>query len=266
LCNRRSGMRAPKRQILAALAWISCLVAIAGCASAPTPKPRPVQDDPTAARTASPEEELTMIRADSELFAAVVRAQLAGGDDDYPNHLEPLRYDPRPYGTPSGYPEVFAGVQGIDPTLTFARAGESAIDQLIENRKQILKMSDVPAGRPVSYPQCAGAGVPQPPPPRGSRSATRSKRADVHAGCPKTAEYYLTVGLPIRGQPEGLKNNRDTQGRRVALRGDVWTALVDQYSAGPKGWRRSQYAWLFRRARGNGPLELSATILIAVVE
>ena len=175
-----------------------------------------------------------MIRADSEVFAAVVRAQLAGGDDDYPNHLERFRYDPRPYGTPSGYPEVFSGVQGIDPTLSFGRAGESAMDQLIDNRKEILKMSDVPAGRALSYPQCAGVGVPLPPPPRGSRSAARSKRADVHAGCPKTPEYYLTVGLPIRGQPEGLWNARDTRGRRVALRGDVWTALVDQYSAGPK--------------------------------
>jgi hypothetical protein len=259
-------MRAIQRQTLVGLAWISCLVAIAGCASGPAPKPRPVLDDPTAARTASPEEELTMIRVDSELFAAVVRAQLAGGDEDYPNHLEPLRYDPRPYGTASGYPEVFAGVQGIDPTLSFAHAGESAMQQLVDNRKQILKMSDVPVGRPVSYPQCAGAGVPLPPPPRGSTSAARSKRADVHAGCPKKLEYYLTVGLPIRGQPEGLKNARDTQGRRVSLRGDVWTALVDQYSAGPKGWSRSQYAWLFKRGRGNGPLELAATILIAVVQ
>jgi hypothetical protein len=259
-------MRTTQRQILASLAWISCLIAITGCASTPAPKPRPVLDDPNAARTASPEEELTMIRADSELFAAVVRAQLTGGDEDYPNHLEPLRYDPRPYGTPSGYPEVFAGVQGIDPTLSFARAGESAMQRLIDNRKQILKMSDAPAGRPVSYSQCAGVGVPLPPPPRGSSSAARSKRVDVHGGCPKKPEYYMTVGLPIRGQPEGLKNARDTQGRRVSLRGDVWTALVDQYSAGPKGWSRSQYAWLFKRGRGNGPLELAATILIAVVQ
>jgi hypothetical protein len=207
-----------------------------------------------------------MIRADSELFAAVVRAQLAGGDDDYPNHLERFRYDPRPYGTPSGYPEVFSGVQGIDPTLSFGRAGESSMEKLLDNRKQILKMSGAPSGRAVSYPQCAGVSVPLPPPPRGSTSAARSKGADVHAGCPKAPEYFLTVGLPIRGQPEGLWNAQDTRGRRVALRGDVWTALVDQYSAGPKGWSRSQYAWVFKRGRGSGPLELAATILIAVVQ
>ena len=260
MCKGGSGMRAPRPLTFAGLAWISCLIASVSCRSLPTRKESP------SARRASPEEEVTLIRADSELFAAVVRVQLAGGDDDYPYHLERLRYDSRPYGTPSGYPEVFAGVQGIDPTLSFARAGESAMDQLMDNRKQILQMGGVPAGGPVSYPQCAGVRVPPPPPPRGSTSAARSKRAGVHAGCPRTPEYYLTVGLPVRGQPEGLKNARDTRGRRVALGGDLWTILVDEHSAGPRGWSWSQYAWLFKRGRWNGRLELAATILIGVVE
>jgi len=255
-------MKTSRRLTLATLACIFCLVA-AACQSTSTRRPRPIQDDPNAPRRASPEEELTLIRADSEVFAAVVRAQLAGGSDDYPFRRERLRYDPRPYGTSSGYPEIFAGVQGIDPTLTFARAGESAIDQLVDNRKQTLQASDIPLGGPVSYPQCAGVRAPSPPPVRGS-SAPRSKRVGVHAGCPKAPEYYLTVGLPIRGQPEGLKNVRDTQGRRVSLRGDVWTALVDEYSVGPKGWSKSQYAWLFKRSRGR--LELATTILVGVVE
>ena len=253
-----------RRPTFVALAWISCLLAIAACRSVST-KPRPVQEDPRVPRIATREEELTLIRADSELFAAVVQAQLAGGDDEYPNHLERFRYDTRPYGTASGYPEVFSGVQGIDPTLSFARAGESAMDRLIDNRKDILKMAGVRSGGPVSYPQCAGVGVPLPPPPRGSTSA-RSKRADVHAGCPRTSETYLTVGLPIHGQPEGLKNARDTRGRRVSVRGDIWTILVDSHSIGPEGWSSSQYAWLFKRGRGNDPPELAATILIGVVE
>jgi len=242
---------------LSGLAWIFCLIAIASCRSA---QPRQI---PSSGRQATPEEEVTLIRADSEVFAAVIRAQLDGGSDDYPYRLERLRYDPRPYGTRTGYPEVFAGVQGIDPTLSFARAGEPAIDQLTDNRKQILQMSGVPAGGPVSYSQCAGVRVPPPPPVRGS--AARVKRADVHAGCPKAPEYYLTVGLPIRGQPEGLRNVRDTRGRRVSLGGDVWTALVDEHSAGPRGWSWSQYAWLFRR-NWRGRLDLAATVLIGVVE
>jgi hypothetical protein len=256
-------MKSHKNPTLVRLAWVSCLVVGAACQSAPTVKPRPVQDEP-GPRRPSPEEELTLIRADSEVFAAVVRAQLAAGDDEYPFRLERVRYDSRPYGTPSGYPEVFAGVQGIDPTLTFTRAGESAIEQLIDNRKQILRLTGLGAGGPVSYRQCAGVRVPQPPPPRGT-SAARTRSADVHSGCPKTPEYYLTVGLPIRGQPDGLKNIRDTHGRRVSLRGDVWTALVDEHSAGPQGWSWSQYAWMFRRNR-SGRLELETTVLIGVVE
>lgn len=241
----------------------SILVGTAGCHSAPVTRPRPVQDDPGPLR-ATREEELTLIRADSEIFAAVVRAQLDGEDGAYPGHLERFRYDSRPYGTDNGYPETFAGVQGIDPTLTFARAGDDAIHDLIENRKRILDANAVAEGGPLVYKQCAGANVPTPPPVRGSASAAR--RADVHAGCPKAPEYYLNVGLPIRGQPEGLRNARDTRGRRVDMRGDVWTVLVTEFSAAPRGWSRAQYAWVFRRGRWNHRLELSNTILIGVIE
>ena len=147
---------------------------------------------------------------------------------------------------------------------SFARAGDDAIGDVIENRKRILEASAAAQGGPFVYKQCAGAGVPTPPPVRGSQSTAR--RADVHAGCPKQPEYYLTVGLPIRGQPEGLRNARDTRGRRVNLGGDVWTVLVTEFSAAPRGWSRAQYAWLFRRGRWNHRLELANTILIGVIE
>lgn len=239
-----------------------CLMVGAACHSTPTTRPRPIQDDP-GERRATREEELTLISADSEVFAAVVKAQLDGKEDEYPSPLTSFRYDSRPYGTPTGYPEMFAGVQGIDPTLTFARAGQSAIDDLIENRKRILEAARVREGGPLVYKQCAGARVPEPPPVRGATG--RVRRSDVHAGCPAAPEYYLTVGLPIRGQPDGLKSIRDTRGRRVNLGGDVWTVLVTQFSAGPKGWTRSEYAWLFKRNRRNR-LELANTILIGVIE
>jgi hypothetical protein len=78
-------------------------------------------------------------------------------------------------------------------------------------------------------------------------------------------EYYLTVGLPLHGQPPGLKDSRDTRGRRVRLNGEVWSVLVDETAAGPDGWKQSQYAWLFKRNR-SGRLELEHTILIGVVQ
>jgi len=255
-------MRTAKHLTPVRLTWILCLVATAACRSVP-PREEP---PPPITRPATREEELTLISADSVVFDAVVRAQLDGKDDEYPYRLKGFRFDSQPYGTSSGYPEVFAGVQGIDPTLSFPRAGRRAMRRVAENRKRILKTNGVPEGGPITYNQCAGAGVPVPPPPRGSTSAARSKkRVDVHAGCPKTPIFYLTVGLPIRGQPAGLWNVRDTRGDRVALKGDVWTALVDVNSAGPNGWSKSQYAWLFRRD-GSGRPELESTILVGVVQ
>jgi hypothetical protein len=215
---------------------------------------------------ANPLEELTLAGADSLVFAAVVSEQLAArDDDDYPVHREPLRIDPRPYGTTSGYPEMFAGVQGIDPTLTFARASQRQIDRLTEIRRRVLDARGANAGGPLNYAQCAGVKVPTPPPPAKSKSKNRPKPRDVHAGCPKTPIYYLTVGLPVRGQPSGLANARDVRGRRLALRGEVWTTLVDEHSAGPNGWTWSQYAWVFNRTE-SGQMELANAILVTVVE
>ena len=215
-----------------------------------------------------PELELTMAGADSQLFDAVVRTQLAAqGDDDYPHRLDRLRIDARPYGTNSGYPEVFAGVQGVDPTLSFSRANEREIERLTRARKSVLEASSVREGRLIPYAQCAGAGVPVPPAPatRGRSTPRRTPPQDVHAGCPKTTEYYLTVGLPIRGVPAGLQDTKDTRGKRVRPEGEVWSVLVDETAMAAAGWRRSQYAWVFRR-NDEGHLELANTILVSVVD
>jgi len=249
-------MKAIKRLSLAILGWSGCLVASAACRSGSAP----VRNDPR-------DRPLTLIEVDSQVFAAVVRGQLEGGDDAYPYKLERFRYDSRPYGTNSGNPEVFAGVEGVAPRLSFPRAirSESEVSYLIQTRKRILRMNGVREGEKVSYSQCAGAGVPQPPPPRGRASARRSRPPNVHAGCPKAPEHYLTVGLPLHGQPPGLRNVRDTRGKTVRLRGEVWTVLVDETSVGPSGWKQSQYAWLFQRNR-SGRLDLANTILIGVVK
>jgi len=198
------------------------------------------------------------------VFAAVVRAQLDAGTDEYPFHIDELRYDPRPYGTRTGYPDMGAGVQGAAPELYFGRAEKTAIDQIAENRKAILNVRGVPEGSPFNYPQCAGVRVPQPPPSR--RGTARSRPVNVHAGCPKKRESYVTVGLPLRGQPEGLKKIRDSHGEYVDLGGDVWTTLVDEYFAGPNGWSHTQHAWLFKRSRWSGRLDLAATIQTGIVE
>lgn len=250
-------MRATRRLSVAVLGW-SCLVASAACRSGAGGGENAAEPPPPV---------LTLIDMDSAVFAAVVARQLEGSDDEYPRRLERFRYDSRPYGTNSGYPEIFAGVEGIDPTLSFPRSSQSdsEIGVLVETRKRILRANRVQEGGLVSYNQCAGAGIPIPPPPRGRSSARRAKPLDVHAGCPKASEYYLTVGLPIRGQPPGLRDMRDTRGDRVRLDDDVWTVLVDETWTRPAGWSKSTYAWLFKRNR-SGQLELANTILVGVVK
>ena len=249
--------RAIRRLALAILGWSSCLVLSAACRSGSG-----------AVRNDARERPLSLVDVDSLVFAAVVSGQLDGSDDAYPYRLTRVRYASSPYRTNSGYPDVMAGVEGTAPTLSFPRASESEseLNYLINTRKTILRVNGVPEGRAAFYSQCAGVGAPTPPPPappRG-RSARRGPALNVRAGCPKADEYYLTVGLPIHGQPPGLRNSRDTRGRRVRLDDDaVWTVLVYETAVGPAGWRQSQYAWLFERSRSGG-LELAHTILVGV--
>ncbi len=253
-------MKSIYSSVLTASAISACLAIAQSCHSPPTTDVSPSAPSESATLR---HREMTLVQADSEVFEAVVRAQLAAGNESYPHHLDGVRIDARPYGTASGYPENFAGVEGIDPTLTFGRAGKSETEDLVFNRKEVLDALGAAEGHVPTYRQCAGAGVPTPPPPRGSK--TRAKTNNVHAGCPRSLEYYVTVGLPVRGQPEGLKNVRDSRGRRVSLKGDVWTTLVDEHMIGPTGWTVSQYAWLFRRNKA-GKLELANTILIGVTQ
>ena len=117
-------------------------------------------------------------------------------------HVTSIGFDtiPRPYGTRTGYPELFSGLQGIDPTLTFARAGESAMGDLIDIRRQILKQNGVRGGPPVAYTQCAGVRVPVPP------SAARDRALEA-GGCARRLPPRARV-LCDRGSPD----SRTTRG------------------------------------------------------
>src|SRR4051812_32597859 len=110
--NRISAVR---RLLLAGFSWAFFLLVAAACRSASS-GPGRTADTPEPVRT--------LVDVDSEVFAGVVRGQLEGGDDNYPYRLERLRFDSRPYGTTTGRPEVFAGVQGVDPSLSFPRSVE----------------------------------------------------------------------------------------------------------------------------------------------
>ncbi len=250
--------KAIRRLPLAMLGWSCCLVLSVACRSGSG-----------GVRNDARERTLSLVDVDSLVFAAVVRGQIDGSDNAYPYRLTRFRYDSSPYRANVGYPDVLTGVEGTAPTLSFPRVSESEseLNYMINTRKKILRANDVSEGRTVFYSQCAGAGVPVPPPPaqpRG-RAARRVTGLGVHAGCPKSDEYYLTVRLPINGYPPGLRNSRDTRGRTVKRDDVAWTVLVDQTAVGPAGWRQSQYAWVFERDRSGG-LELAHTILVGVIQ
>ena len=243
------------RRLSRAIIGLSCCLVVSGACRSGSAV---VRNDPR-------ERVLSLFDADSLVFAAVVRGQVEGTDDAYPYRLTRFRFDSSPYRATVGYPDMLGGVEGTASAMSFPRASESEseINYLIDTRKKILRTHGVQEGKPVFYPQCAGAGVPKPPPPAPARgrSARRTPAPNVHAGCPKTAEYYLTVGLPIHGRPPGLSNSQDTRGRSVRVDGEVWTVLVDETAVGPAGWRQSRYAWLFERNR-SGAIELAHTILV----
>lgn len=245
-----------ERSLLAVIGLSCCLILSAACRSGFGP----MRSEPV-------EPPLSLFEVDSMVFAAVVRGQLEGSEEAYPYRLTRFRYDSSPYQANVGYPHVLPGVEGGAPALGFPRASksESELNYLISTRKKILRANDVPEGKTAFYSQCAGVGAPAPPPPvqpRG-RSARRVTARGIRAGCPKADEYYLTVGIPIHGQPPGLRNSRDTRGRRVRLDSDGWTVLVDETTVGPAGWKQSQYAWVFERNRSGG-LELAHTVLVGV--
>jgi hypothetical protein len=215
----------------------------------------------TSCRPPSPKEYLSsqhayVIRADSELFEAVVGAQLAAGGKNYPYRRPGLRFDSRPSGKTPDFLHAAGGSRGLAPATAYERPDSATLAAIARNRQQILKLAGVEEGGPFLYPRCGGTLVPPPAP----------NAADPRASCPKQGEHYLTVWFPIRGFPEALKKLRRPDGKPVELTGDIWTSIVDEAYAGPNGQNWFQHAWVFRRNASSGHLELADTILLAWVE
>jgi hypothetical protein len=212
------------------------------------------------------EQQIALIRADSDVFEAVVRAQLAGNMKDYPYHLDGLRYDSRPSIPVAAFPITAPRFKKPGATGPFEAPDSRMMDRLAMNRKQILKRAGVEDGGPLRYPNCAGVLVPPPPPPVGSSPSTSTPRPDLHASCPRNFQSYVTVSLPIRGEPEALKRFPNPKGRRLNLTGEVWTVVVEEDTAGPSGSMWSQHAWILTRLPSSHRLELADTNLLGIVE
>ncbi|HJP60798.1 MAG TPA: hypothetical protein VJ865_12395 [Gemmatimonadaceae bacterium] len=205
-------------------------------------------------------EETSFIRADSEVFSAVIRAQLAGGQKDYPYHLDDPRFDARPYGSDSAYRQYSNDFEFEDSTF-LGLIRRQVVARITQNRLAILKGLQVSEGGPKPHPQCPGILVPPPAP---GDSASSRKLAELRATCPKKTDSYLTVGFPLRGIPQSIRNSRYRRGNLPE--GDVWTTLVEASYSGPSGSMWELHAWFLRRDPVTRQLNLAGTWLIGIVE
>jgi len=244
------------------LRWLSLTViagALLGCQSVRSPD----NVAPEQSISSLTYDELGLIRADSELFEGVVRAQLAGTKKEHPYHLDSLRFDARPYGSDSALPVGSLGFEKSDSSFP-SQVRPEVIARLVGNRKLILSALAVQEGGPRHYSPCAGLLV-VPVVPLGDSVTSAKKLAELRAGCPK-ADAYLTVSLPIHGMPEDVRKAAIRIRKPLQLDGEFLTALVDGKYAGPSGSMWDEYAWLFQRDPSTGRLKLATTLLIGIAE
>jgi hypothetical protein len=237
-------------------------LAICGCAPALSRTSRPVG-------STLYQEEIAFIRADSALFAAVVRGQLAGTEKEPPYHMDPLRFDARPYGNDSAYSDYLNDFEFEDSTFPGLIRRE-VMQRIIANRRSILADLNVTEGGPISAPSCPGILVPPPPPPPPARSPNDSsyarELAKLRAGCPKKADNYVSVSLPIRSLTKSVQERLKSVGLSPNLPGEVWTSLVETTNIGPGGAMWTMYLWLFQRDPSKGALKLAKTVLYGIAE
>jgi hypothetical protein len=237
------GMRIARRPLQLA----GLLSAVVAC--------RPVQNVkvPIDARLSTQHAEL--VRADSEVFAAVVRIQLAAPAQAFPYQLEGLRYDSRPYSP--------GGPRPRDADSIFVLPDLVTVEQLAKMRAEILATRGIAEGRRV-YRPCPG--ILTTPPPAGAPDSSSGRYAS-RSHCPSGSEHHLMVSLPVRGFPAHLKMLRDRQTpRSPPLSGEVWTVFVETYGVGKSGSMETEVAWVLMRDPPTHRLELADTYLRFVAE
>lgn len=212
-------------------------------------------------------EDAALTRADSEVFAAVIRPQLEPGVDSVLYGGASLRVDSRPYGEGVRFRDVAGGGTGLGSRELFQVPDSAMMRRLTANRKRILASNGLKEGSAFSYPKCGGTlAPPPPPPPSGSAQPTSANRSSSRDGCPPTDENYVNVGVPVRGVPESLKKLQSPARKPVDITGDFWTVIVNDYHAGPSGQNWFQYAIVLRRDPQTARLRAAAKRLLSWAE
>lgn len=207
-------------------------------------------------------QQIELIRADSEVFAAVVRPEVEPGAKVEAFSNDKGAFDAWPFGDPQYFRETAGGGQGFDPSGLFDHPDTTMMKLLRQSRSRILKALGAEEKTVFSYPKCGGTLAP-PPPPRADGSRPESGPSP---GCPPTNEAVITVGTPVRGQPASLRRFNERSGLPADLSGELWTVIADNHYAGPRGQNWFQSAWVFRRNASTGKLLLVTKILVAWAE
>jgi hypothetical protein len=208
-------------------------------------------------------EELAFIRADSELFEGVVSGQLAGTEKNHPYHLDSPRFDARPYGNDSAHTPYAHDFELEDSTFP-GLIRRPVIARIIQNRKSILARHNATEGGPAHAPECPGILVA--PMHASNESTYRKELKQLRAACPKKADNYISVGLPLRVLTKSVKQRIDYVSDHPNLTGAVWTSLVETTSVGPGGSMWDMHLWLFQRDQTTGKLKFAKTILYGIIE
>src|SRR3954469_10564031 len=85
-----------------------------------------------------PAEQARVVQVDSEVFAAVIREQLAAVNPNPPFHYDRIRYDSRPWFGGSLFPSA-AKESGLRDTTLFAEPDSALLVRLADTRRSILR-------------------------------------------------------------------------------------------------------------------------------
>ncbi|HEV7595743.1 MAG TPA: hypothetical protein VGO33_12160 [Gemmatimonadaceae bacterium] len=229
-------MKAISRSLVTSILAANAIVGVA-CTSAVT-------------LPAIPDDQPSLLRADSAAFVTIVRMELSGSGKSYPHEISPVRFDSHPNGQASDFPISAGGSTGSIPGTASAR--DSVTTLLVsQQRKAILRNLGVEEGGPFNYPQCRGLLAPPTVPPM---------------GCPKEDQYYVTIGLPYLGIPSDLPIRATSSDTMPDVSGEIWTVIVTEAYASRLGQNSFQHAWLLRRDPVNRRFTLAHTVLLSWVE
>lgn len=206
-------------------------------------------------------QQIELIRADSEVFAAVVRPEVEPGAKVQVFSNGKAAFDSWPFGDPQYFRETAGGGQGFEPSGLFDHPDTTMMKLLRQSRSRILKVLGAEEKTVFSYPNCGGTLAIEMPRAAGSRPDSGPR-----PGCPPTNETVITVGTPVRGQPASLRRFNERSGLPADLSGELWTVIADNHYAGPRGQNWFQSAWVFRRNASTGKLLLVTKILVAWAE